>query len=94
MDVDRRLLIVTRSETSDDAIEKFDGDIRALQRLDVAKGYVELIAEVEHLRCKQLLDWVISGTDSEQVRKHGAISNLLHKLHCNHTFDFRSLLLR
>ncbi|KAL8703341.1 MAG: hypothetical protein Q9201_003477 [Fulgogasparrea decipioides] len=48
-DVDRRLLIVTRSETSDDAIEKFDADIRALQRLEVAKGYVELLAEVEDL---------------------------------------------
>ncbi|KAL8729686.1 MAG: hypothetical protein Q9181_004916 [Wetmoreana brouardii] len=48
--VDRRLLIVTQSETSDDAIEKFDADIRALQRLEVAKGYVELLAEVERLR--------------------------------------------
>ncbi|KAI4273822.1 MAG: hypothetical protein LQ337_004374 [Flavoplaca oasis] len=48
-DVDRRLLIVTRSETSDDAIEKFDADIRALQQLDVATGYVELLAEVEDL---------------------------------------------
>ena len=51
-DVDRRLLIVTQSETSDDAIGKFEEDIRALQRLDVAKGYVELLAEVEQLRCE------------------------------------------
>ncbi|KAI4270466.1 MAG: hypothetical protein L6R38_007115 [Xanthoria sp. 2 TBL-2021] len=48
-DVDRRLLIVTRSETSDDAIGKFDADIKALQQLDVATGYVELLAEVEDL---------------------------------------------
>ncbi|KAL8797940.1 MAG: hypothetical protein Q9182_007099 [Xanthomendoza sp. 2 TL-2023] len=48
-DVDRRLLIVTQSETSDDAIERFDKDIRALQRLDVAIGYVELLAQVEDL---------------------------------------------
>ncbi|KAL8674747.1 MAG: hypothetical protein Q9168_000831 [Polycauliona sp. 1 TL-2023] len=48
-DVDRRLLIVTRSETSDDAIEKFDADIKALQQLDIAAGYVELLAEVEDL---------------------------------------------
>ncbi|KAL8844378.1 MAG: hypothetical protein Q9176_001288 [Flavoplaca citrina] len=48
-DVDRRLLIVTRSETSDDAIEKFDADIRALQQLDIATGYVELLAQVEDL---------------------------------------------
>ncbi|KAI4239026.1 MAG: hypothetical protein L6R40_005612 [Gallowayella cf. fulva] len=48
-DVDRRLLIVTQSETSDDAIEKFDDDIRTLQRLDVAQAYVELLAQVEDL---------------------------------------------
>ncbi|KAL8708042.1 MAG: hypothetical protein Q9220_007038 [cf. Caloplaca sp. 1 TL-2023] len=48
-DVDRRLLIVTRSETSDDAIEEFDTDIKILQRLDVARGYVKLLEEVEKL---------------------------------------------
>ncbi|KAL9020548.1 MAG: hypothetical protein Q9185_002226 [Variospora sp. 1 TL-2023] len=49
-DVDRRLLIVTQSETSDDAIEQFDADIRSLQDLEVATNYVELLAHVEHLR--------------------------------------------
>ncbi|KAL8781162.1 MAG: hypothetical protein Q9213_006130 [Squamulea squamosa] len=48
-DVDRRLLIVTRSETSDDAVQKFDADIKALQQLDIATGYVELLSEVEDL---------------------------------------------
>ncbi|KAL8726921.1 MAG: hypothetical protein Q9166_006410 [cf. Caloplaca sp. 2 TL-2023] len=48
-DIDRRLLIVTQSETSDDAIQKFDKDIKALQRLDVATGYVELLSAVEDL---------------------------------------------
>lgn len=49
-DIDRRLLILTRSETSDDAIRKFDSSIESLQRLDVAKGYFELLTEVEDLR--------------------------------------------
>ncbi|KAL8683033.1 MAG: hypothetical protein Q9186_000943 [Xanthomendoza sp. 1 TL-2023] len=48
-DVDRRLLIVTQSETSDDAVKRFDEDLRALQRLDIATGYVELLAQVEDL---------------------------------------------
>ncbi|KAI4204276.1 MAG: hypothetical protein LQ350_001256 [Teloschistes chrysophthalmus] len=48
-DIDRRLLIVTRSETSDDAIQKFDEDLKMLQRLEVARGYIELLAEVEQL---------------------------------------------
>lgn len=49
-DVDRRLLIVTQSETSDDAVEKFDADIRSLQRLEIATTYVELLAHIEDLR--------------------------------------------
>ncbi|KAI4290087.1 MAG: hypothetical protein L6R35_000633 [Caloplaca aegaea] len=49
-DVDRRLLIVAQSETSDDAIEQFDADIRSLQDLEVATNYVELLAHVEYLR--------------------------------------------
>ena len=49
-DIDRRLLILTQSETSDDAIRKFDSSMESLQRLDVAKGYFELLMEVENLR--------------------------------------------
>lgn len=48
-DIDRRLLIVTRSETSDDAVRKFDSSMEKLRRLDIAKGYVELLAEVDTL---------------------------------------------
>ena len=47
--IDRRLLIVTQSETSDDAVRKFDKSMGALQRLDVAQGYMELLTEVEKL---------------------------------------------
>lgn len=48
--IDRRLLILTQSDTSDDAIRKFDSSMESLQRLDVAKGYFELLTEVENLR--------------------------------------------
>ncbi|MCJ1246578.1 hypothetical protein MMC30_003787 [Trapelia coarctata] len=47
--IDRRLLIVTRSETSDDAVHKFDSSMEKLRRLDIAKGYVDLLAKVEEL---------------------------------------------
>lgn len=47
--IDRRLLIVTRSETSDDAVHKFDSSMEKLRRLDIAKGYIDLLAEVEEL---------------------------------------------
>lgn len=48
-DVDRRLLILTRSETSDDAVGKFDSSMELLQRLEVTKGYFQLLAEVDSL---------------------------------------------
>ncbi len=40
---------MTRSETSDDAVGKFDSGMKSLQKLDVAQGYVELLTEVENL---------------------------------------------
>jgi len=40
---------VTQSETSDDAVRKFDSSMASLQKLDVAQGYVELLTEVENL---------------------------------------------
>lgn len=48
-DIDRRLRIVTQSETSDDAVQKFDSSMESLRKLDVAKGYMELLTEVEKL---------------------------------------------
>ncbi|MCJ1285788.1 hypothetical protein MMC26_005129 [Xylographa opegraphella] len=47
--INRRLLIVTQSETSDDAVQKFDASMEKLRKLDVAKGYVSLLAKVEQL---------------------------------------------
>ncbi len=49
-DVDRRLLILTQSETSDDAIRKFDSSMEHLQRLEVARGYFQLLMKVDSLR--------------------------------------------
>ncbi|KAK4549266.1 hypothetical protein LTR36_007725 [Oleoguttula mirabilis] len=49
-DIDRRLLIVTQSETSDDAVQKFEASMERLRKLDVAAGYVELMKEVDALR--------------------------------------------
>ncbi|KAL9611826.1 MAG: hypothetical protein Q9167_003553 [Letrouitia subvulpina] len=48
-DIDRHLLELTGSQTSDDAIEKFNADFMALRRLDVARGYLELLVEVDRL---------------------------------------------
>ncbi|KAI9680836.1 MAG: hypothetical protein M1817_004276 [Caeruleum heppii] len=49
-DIDRRLMVATRSETSDEAAAKFQKSFDILQRLDLAQGYVELLREVDNLR--------------------------------------------
>ena len=44
-------MIVTRSETSDEATRTFSATVEKLQRLDVATAYVDLLKEVDGLRC-------------------------------------------
>ena len=43
-------MIVTRSETSDDAVQKFDLSMESLRKLDVTQGYMNLLSQVENLR--------------------------------------------
>jgi chromosome segregation ATPase len=49
-DIDRRLMVITASETSDEAVPRFEHALDTLHRLDVASGYVQLLAEVDVLR--------------------------------------------
>ena len=49
-DIDRRLLVVAASETSDDAVPRFQQVLDTLQRLDVANAYIELLQDVDVLR--------------------------------------------
>ncbi|EZF30684.1 hypothetical protein H109_05369 [Trichophyton interdigitale MR816] len=48
-DIDRRLLVVTQSEHSDEAVRKFEDSIARLQRLDVSQGYLELLSCIDEL---------------------------------------------
>ncbi|KAF3049205.1 hypothetical protein E8E11_002856 [Didymella keratinophila] len=48
-DIDRRLLVITASEKSDEAVPRFEAVLGTLQRLDVAGGYIELLREVDVL---------------------------------------------
>ena len=66
-DIDRRLLIITQSQTSDDAVQKFEENLKRLQRLDIAKGYVELLNEVERLRYAVMALRQIRLTDSTHI---------------------------
>ncbi|KAJ4348208.1 uncharacterized protein N0V89_009580 [Didymosphaeria variabile] len=49
-DIDRRLLVVAASDTSDNAVPRFERVLDTLRRLDVANAYVELLHEVDVLR--------------------------------------------
>jgi len=48
-DIDNRLLMVTQSETSDDAVQKFEASMERLRKLEVAAGYVDMLREVDTL---------------------------------------------
>lgn len=49
-DIDDRLRMVTESDTSEDAVQRFEASMQELQKLEVATGYVELLREVDTLR--------------------------------------------
>ena len=49
-DIDRRLKAITQSETSDEAARSLEKSMEKLHRLEVSKGYVELLKEAEQLR--------------------------------------------
>lgn len=49
-DIDRRLLAITASDTSEEAIPRFETALDQLHRLNVAGSYVELLREVDALR--------------------------------------------
>ncbi|KAF2129786.1 hypothetical protein P153DRAFT_366295 [Dothidotthia symphoricarpi CBS 119687] len=51
-DMDRRLLVMTASDASDDALPRFEAVLGSLQRLDVAAQYVDLLARVDALRAQ------------------------------------------
>ncbi|KAF2175042.1 hypothetical protein K469DRAFT_703365 [Zopfia rhizophila CBS 207.26] len=48
-DIDRRLIVIAESETSDEAVPRFESILDTLQRLDVANAYVALLKDVDAL---------------------------------------------
>lgn len=49
-DIDQRLRAITQSETSDEAVHRLEKSMERFQRLELSKGYVELLKEAEELR--------------------------------------------
>ncbi|KAJ5188606.1 hypothetical protein N7491_004926 [Penicillium cf. griseofulvum] len=55
-DIDRRLMVITQLETSDEAVRSLEKSMEKLQRLELSKGYVELLKEAEELSKQALAD--------------------------------------
>jgi len=49
-DIDRRLRIITQSDTSDDAVRRFEDSMAKLRILDITDGYFKQLSEVDTLR--------------------------------------------
>jgi hypothetical protein len=76
--IDRRLLVATQSETSDEAAQTFEASMGRLKKLEVAAGYVELLKEVDALRWVNLIN---KGTHEQrltgtQCRMHVCAGNV------------------
>ncbi|KAF1843640.1 RINT-1 family protein-like protein [Cucurbitaria berberidis CBS 394.84] len=82
-DIDRRLMVITASETSDDAVPRFEAVLDTLHRLDVANGYVELLSEV-HVLSKHAQAQLQTSNEAalhpyKQLRAlHTRLTNLQH----------------
>lgn len=50
-DIDRLQMIVAQSEVSHEAVHQFDASMERLRKLEQAAGYVELLSEVDAMRC-------------------------------------------
>lgn len=49
-DIDRRLLIITQSDTADDAVHRFEPAMAHLKQLEVADQYVAMLEEIDALQ--------------------------------------------
>ena len=67
--IDRRLLIVTRSEISDGAVRKFDETMARSQRLHTATDYIALLKQVDQLGYSTSPDSISLGLTDVSVSR-------------------------
>lgn len=48
-DIDRRLMIITNSDTADDAVEQFENVMHSLQKIELADNYLQMLQDVEQM---------------------------------------------
>lgn len=77
-DIDGRLRIITQSETSDEAAEKFKASMDKLRKLDVAAGFVELLRDVDALKAECLTQ--LGKDDDAALRPYQRLQQLVSSL--------------
>ncbi|KAJ5308346.1 hypothetical protein N7476_009002 [Penicillium atrosanguineum] len=74
-DIDQRLMIITQSETSDHAVRRLEKSMKKLQRLELSKGYVELLKEAEELSKEALTK--ISTEPRDALKPYARLRNIV-----------------
>ncbi|KAJ5721722.1 uncharacterized protein N7483_009656 [Penicillium malachiteum] len=77
-DIDKRLKAITQSETSDEAVRRLEKSMERLQRLEISKGYVELLKEAEDLS-KQALN-SISADPRAAIEPYTRLRSIVESL--------------
>ncbi|KAJ5683743.1 uncharacterized protein N7477_000088 [Penicillium maclennaniae] len=68
-DIDQRLKNITHSENSDHAVQRLEKSMERLQRLELSKGYVELLKEAEGLSKEALTKISTKPRDALKPRR-------------------------
>jgi hypothetical protein len=77
--IDRRLLATTSAHTATEAAARFEQTIEKLRRLDVAKGYIDLLAQVQALS-EEAHAFVEGGKPEEALRPYTTLQELARGL--------------
>jgi predicted nucleic acid-binding Zn-ribbon protein len=73
--IDRRLLATTTADTATDAAVQFEATIEKLRRLDVARGYVDLLQKVQELS-EDAKRHVSEGNPEEALKPYTKLQEL------------------
>ena len=77
-DIDRRLIIITNSDTADEAVDRFEETMTTLRKLDIADNYLQMLQEVE--RIDQSAREELSNKPETAIRLHADLYQLSQEL--------------
>ncbi|KAF2666574.1 hypothetical protein BT63DRAFT_375958 [Microthyrium microscopicum] len=77
-DIDRQLMLITQSDTSDEAAQKFEASMDKLNKLSVAKEYVRLLQDVDTLSDDCISH--LGSSDADALESYSRIRKLLSEL--------------